>query len=718
MPLSEFLRMARGNLDSGEQNKRQNELPSRAENDLVELVWENGQIVMQGQSSRGTKGPSIRNLQSQVPRIRDSGIGNSTTSRIGKFGGVESILNDISPIVPSGELDVSQDDEMVPWLNYPVDDGMPQDYCSELLPEISGVTANGMSAQSSYATNKRSSFDQPESNLHNGRNASKVSSSRSRPSCPWLPQQDQTSDPSLGSGVSDIISNNTSNIPDAIFGNSARGQAIGNDSNTVKMERRNIEIPSSSSNLLNFSHFSRPAALIRANLPNTDGMPISGSSGVKGMEANEKGSAANSSNPVKSTLIKRLNSTEKDIDIHFPSTMVCNKLDSRSPVSKPPKESVPAEQTEGLHRETYVKNHKSLIPSKDPNASNGVPDSERTVEPVVASSSVGSGNSADRASYDQIHNCKRKFRENEESDCPSDDIETESISVSVKKATSAREGTGSKRSRAAEVHNLSERRRRDRINEKMRALQELIPNCNKADKASMLDEAIEYLKTLQLQVQIMSMGAGLCMPPMMFPPGMQHIHPAHMPHFSPMGVGMGMGMGMGMGFGMGMLDMNGGTPGCPIFPVPPMQGSHFTSPMPGPTNFPRMAGSNRQIFGHPSHGFPVSVPQAPLVPLAGRPPVSSAVGLNTSMSGNRMDVPNTSLTTNSEDPIRNKNSQLMHSAETSSSMNHTSNRLQATNKVLHQPAEVQENKLGTDVSAIADATPTNATDISTKAGCN
>ncbi|XP_047043667.1 uncharacterized protein LOC124647845 [Lolium rigidum] len=36
-----------------------------------------------------------------------------------------------------------------------------------------------------------------------------------------------------------------------------------------------------------------------------------------------------------------------------------------------------------------------------------------------------------------------------------------------------------KRRREAQVHNLSERRRRDRINEKMRALQELIPHCNK-----------------------------------------------------------------------------------------------------------------------------------------------------------------------------------------------------------------------------------------------
>ncbi|RRT59024.1 hypothetical protein B296_00014974 [Ensete ventricosum] len=36
----------------------------------------------------------------------------------------------------------------------------------------------------------------------------------------------------------------------------------------------------------------------------------------------------------------------------------------------------------------------------------------------------------------------------------------------------------------------------------MKALQELIPHCNKTDKASMLDEAIEYLKSLQLQVQV------------------------------------------------------------------------------------------------------------------------------------------------------------------------------------------------------------------------
>ncbi|KAF0905622.1 hypothetical protein E2562_007407 [Oryza meyeriana var. granulata] len=85
-----------------------------------------------------------------------------------------------------------------------------------------------------------------------------------------------------------------------------------------------------------------------------------------------------------------------------------------------------------------------------------------------------------------------------------------------------------RRTRAAEVHNLSERRRRDRINEKLRALQELVPHCNKTDKASILDEAIEYLKSLQMQVQIMWMTTGIA--PMMFP-GAHQLMP-------PMGMGL------------------------------------------------------------------------------------------------------------------------------------------------------------------------------------
>ncbi|XP_022996778.1 transcription factor SPATULA-like [Cucurbita maxima] len=83
--------------------------------------------------------------------------------------------------------------------------------------------------------------------------------------------------------------------------------------------------------------------------------------------------------------------------------------------------------------------------------------------------------------------------------------------------------SSSKRSRSAEVHNMSEKRRRRRINEKMKALQNLIPNSNKTDKASMLDEAIEYLKQLQLQVQMLSMRNGLSLLPVCLPGKLQPI---------------------------------------------------------------------------------------------------------------------------------------------------------------------------------------------------
>ncbi|XP_009602219.1 transcription factor PIF4 [Nicotiana tabacum] len=152
-----------------------------------------------------------------------------------------------------------------------------------------------------------------------------------------------------------------------------------------------------------------------------------------------------------------------------------------------------------------------------------------TFEPANTSSSGGSGSSYARtcnlsaATNSQSH--KRKSRDGEEPECQSKAGELESAGGNK----SAQKSGTARRSRAAEVHNLSERRRRDRINEKMKALQELLPHSTKTDKASMLDEAIEYLKSLQMQLQMMWMGSGMAS--MMFP-GVQH-------YMSRMGMGMG-----------------------------------------------------------------------------------------------------------------------------------------------------------------------------------
>ncbi|KAF8033772.1 hypothetical protein BT93_C0128 [Corymbia citriodora subsp. variegata] len=62
-----------------------------------------------------------------------------------------------------------------------------------------------------------------------------------------------------------------------------------------------------------------------------------------------------------------------------------------------------------------------------------------------------------------------------------------------------------RRGQATDPHSIAERLRRERIAERMKSLQELVPNSNKTDKASMLDEIIDYVKFLQLQVKVLSM---------------------------------------------------------------------------------------------------------------------------------------------------------------------------------------------------------------------
>jgi hypothetical protein len=62
-----------------------------------------------------------------------------------------------------------------------------------------------------------------------------------------------------------------------------------------------------------------------------------------------------------------------------------------------------------------------------------------------------------------------------------------------------------RRGQATDPHSIAERLRREKISDRMKNLQELVPNSNRTDKASMLDEIIDYVKFLQLQVKVLSM---------------------------------------------------------------------------------------------------------------------------------------------------------------------------------------------------------------------
>ncbi|PWA76142.1 myc-type, basic helix-loop-helix (bHLH) domain-containing protein [Artemisia annua] len=87
------------------------------------------------------------------------------------------------------------------------------------------------------------------------------------------------------------------------------------------------------------------------------------------------------------------------------------------------------------------------------------------------------------------------------SSCSSNDELNESQDVD---ATNPNGKTRASRGTATDPQSLYARKRRERINERLRILQNLVPNGTKVDISTMLEEAVEYVKFLKLQIQLLS----------------------------------------------------------------------------------------------------------------------------------------------------------------------------------------------------------------------
>ncbi|KAL9251089.1 Transcription factor PHYTOCHROME INTERACTING FACTOR-LIKE 15-like protein [Drosera capensis] len=681
MSFSELFRLPKGKVDvnqtkpsigpaglsSGDQR--------RPDNDLFELVWENGQITMQGQSNRNRKGAGSSNLPSVYPMVQD---GKASSSKMPRFGYADSIFNDFGLPVSSCETELGRDEDLVLWFSYPIQEPEPEhlqnECCSELLQELSAGMANDLSSVNDLVfLDKKSGFEPiPRSTNAKSTTTSLSLQQGSFAKASFDPAEAMGAKPSVVSpfvqvesmmprtGIPNMSSNKTSNTHNFVSRDSDNGQSSAGDSASMSLQRHEAGQPSCSSGFFNFSLFSRPAAMAQAALLRSDERARPDANGAQRLgKENRSFDAVTSSIPTESTLANLSNvALPKDGAIHNQPSISPVDIVSESLPSNPTNAAFAADHGRAVNqKEVFENENLPNMGGHDKAAGKAVADADRTVKLVVAASSVCSGNSVEMASNDPRHSLKRKCPESGDSEGPSDEVEEESIGL--RKASPAR--AGAKRSRAAEVHNLSERRRRDRINEKMRALQELIPNCNKADKASMLDEAIEYLKTLQLHVQMMSMGAGMYMPQMMLPGGMQHMHGAHMQPFSPMTVGMG----MGMGYGMNMLGMNGG-----VMPMPPVQGMHYPVPgtmVPGSEGFHGMAGSSLQAYGHPSQGLPMTMPRMPpLFPMSGGPHLRLPMGPNVSGMIGSLGASHTAVATGVIQP-QHVNSQVTSSKTVQSS---------------------------------------------------
>ncbi|XP_052156279.1 transcription factor APG isoform X1 [Oryza glaberrima] len=350
--------------------------------------------------------------------------------------------------------------------------------------------------------------------------------------------------------------------------------------------------------VMNFTFFSRPLQQ----------RPSGGETASASASA-----AATSTVPVESTVVQAATNRLRSTPLFSDQRMAWLHPPKPSPRAAAPPPPPPLAPTTRHRLDTAAAT--ATVAQRLPPSEARAPDAPPPAATATATtSSVCSGNGDRRQlNWRDSHN-----NQSAEWSASQDELDLDDELAGVHRRSAAR---SSKRSRTAEVHNLSERvsthtmhhpqhprrvmtsshlaiellsssqRRRDRINEKMRALQELIPNCNKIDKASMLEEAIEYLKTLQLQVQMMSMGTGMFVPPMMLPAAaaaMQHHHmqmqqmagpmaaAAHFPH---LGAAAAMGLA---GFGMPAAAQFP----CPMFPAaPPM--SMFAPPPPPP--FPHAA---------------------------------------------------------------------------------------------------------------------------------
>ncbi|XP_049385307.1 transcription factor BEE 2 [Solanum stenotomum] len=102
---------------------------------------------------------------------------------------------------------------------------------------------------------------------------------------------------------------------------------------------------------------------------------------------------------------------------------------------------------------------------------------------------------------------KRKAEFSEEEDCeksPGNDSKENSKTSEVQKPDYIH--VRARRGQATDSHSLAERARREKISKKMKYLQDLVPGCNKVTgKAGMLDEIINYVQSLQKQVEFLSM---------------------------------------------------------------------------------------------------------------------------------------------------------------------------------------------------------------------
>ncbi|KAL3514383.1 hypothetical protein ACH5RR_027100 [Cinchona calisaya] len=94
--------------------------------------------------------------------------------------------------------------------------------------------------------------------------------------------------------------------------------------------------------------------------------------------------------------------------------------------------------------------------------------------------------------------------QNGQSSCSYSSEDNSNASNNKEPALTLNGKTRASRGSATDPQSLYARKRRERINERLRILQNLVPNGTKVDISTMLEEAVHYVKFMQLQIKLLS----------------------------------------------------------------------------------------------------------------------------------------------------------------------------------------------------------------------
>lgn len=162
------------------------------------------------------------------------------------------------------------------------------------------------------------------------------------------------------------------------------------------------------------------------------------------------------------------------------------KLSKSSRSSSPENASTPIEDAKAVN-DVNARKRKAAPKGKAKDAKEGADDKR-------SKSSETNGNEKAKVEPNTAVNGDGTKKQNKETPKPSPEPPKDYIHVRAR------------RGQATDSHSLAERVRREKISERMKFLQDLVPGCNKVTgKALMLDEIINYVQSLQRQVEFLSM---------------------------------------------------------------------------------------------------------------------------------------------------------------------------------------------------------------------